>query len=195
MNDAQTKEICLALMRADTEDEVVRILSDAGYWNMQAYWRYYGDRETNFNSAGNQQAKPDSALIEKIINSVDARLMNECLVQGIDPAGNAAPQSIRAAVAAYFEDAATADKPHAGQMKYWPPDKRTQIARGITLAATGSKPPGKPSTQAKVKHRKRCRILCSRWTSRTSCASRSCRANSIWEGPECSSSAGGETCN
>jgi hypothetical protein len=144
MNDAQTKEICLALMRADTEDEVVRILSDAGYWAMQAYWRYYGDRETNFNSAGNQQAKPDSALIEKIINSVDARLMNECLVRGIDPAGNAAPKNIRAAVAAYFEDAATADKPHAGQMKYWSPDKRTQIARGITLIATGSKPPGKP---------------------------------------------------
>jgi hypothetical protein len=144
MNDGEAKEMCLALMRADTEDEVVRILSDAGYWTMQAYWRFYGDRETNFNSAGNQQAKPDSALIEKIINSVDARLMNECLVRGIDPAGNAAPQSIRAAVAAYFDDAATASKPHAGQIKYWGPDKRTQIARGITLAATGSKPPGKP---------------------------------------------------
>jgi hypothetical protein len=144
MNDAQAKELCLALMRADSEDEVVRILTEAGYWDEQAYWRYYGDRETNFNSAGNQQAKPDSALIEKIINSVDARLMNECLVRGIDPAGNAAPQSIRAAVAAYFEEAATADKPHAGQMKYWSPDKRTQVARGITLAATGSKPPGKP---------------------------------------------------
>jgi hypothetical protein len=62
----------------------------------------------------------------------------------MDPAGNAAPQSIRAAVAAYFEDAATADKPHGGQMKYWSLEKRTRIARGITLAATGSKPPGKP---------------------------------------------------
>lgn len=144
MNDVRAIELCLALMRADAEDEVVRILSEAGYWDMQAYWRYYGDRETNFNSAGNQQAKPDSALIEKIINSVDARLMNECFVRGIDPAGNAAPQNIRAAVAAYFEDTATADKPHAGQMKYWSSEKRTQIARGITLAATGSKPPGKP---------------------------------------------------
>ena len=144
MNDAQTKDLCLALMHADTEDEVVRILSEAGFWDMQAYWRYYGDRETNFNSAGNQQAKPDAALIEKIINSVDARLMNECLVRGVDPAGNASPQSIREAVAAFFEEPATASKPHGGQMKYWSPDKRTQIARGITLAATGSKPPGKP---------------------------------------------------
>jgi hypothetical protein len=144
MNDAQAKELCLALMRADTEDEVVRLLSEAGYWDMQAYWRYYGDRETNFNSAGNQQAKPDSALVEKIINAVDARLLNECLVKGIDPAGNAAPQSIREAVAVFFEEAATVGKPHAGQMKYWSEDKRTQVARGITLAATGSKPPGKP---------------------------------------------------
>jgi hypothetical protein len=145
MSDAQARELCLLLMRADAEDEVVQILTKAGYWEMQPYWRYYGDRETNFNSAGNQQAKPDSALIEKIINAVDARLMNECLVKGIDPAGNAAPQTIRAAVAAYFEDPVTADKPHAGQMKYWSPSKRTEIARGITLAATGSKPPGKPS--------------------------------------------------
>jgi hypothetical protein len=144
MNDAQAKELCLDLMRADSEDAVVKILTDAGFWNMQAYWRYYGDRETNFNSAGNQQAKPEAALVEKIINSVDARLMNECLVRGIDPAGNAAPQSIREAVAAFFEEPATADKPHAGQMKYWPVSKRTEIARGITLAATGSKPPGKP---------------------------------------------------
>jgi hypothetical protein len=144
MTDEQAKELCLQLMRADSEDEVVRILSDVGYWDMKPYWRYYGDRETNFNSAGNQQAKPDSALVEKIINSVDARLMNECLARGIDPTGNAAPQSIRDAVAVFFEDRATADKPHAGQMKYWPIARRTEVARGITLSATGSKPPGKP---------------------------------------------------
>jgi hypothetical protein len=144
MSDAQVMELCLALMKADSEDEVVTLLKDAGFWDMQAYWRFYGDRETNFNSAGNQQAKPDPALIEKIINSVDARLMNECLVKGIDPSGNAAPQTIREAVATFFEDGSTADKPHAGQMKYWGPEKRTQVARGITLAATGAKPPGKP---------------------------------------------------
>ena len=144
MNEVQAKELCLALMKADSEDDVIRLLKEAGYWDLQPYWRFYGDRETNFNSAGNQQAKPDSALVEKIINSVDARLMNECLRRGIDPAGNAAPPSIREAVAAFYEDGATADKPHAGQMKYWSADKRTQIARGITLAATGSKPPGKP---------------------------------------------------
>lgn len=144
MTDAEAKDLCLSLMRADTEGEVVRILTDAEFWDIEAYWRYYGDRETNFNSAGNQQAKPDSALIEKIVNSVDARLMNECLIRGIDPAGNAAPQSIREAVAMFFEEPTKVRKPHAGQIKYWSADKRTQVARGITLAATGAKPPGKP---------------------------------------------------
>jgi hypothetical protein len=144
MNDAQLKALCLALMKADSEDEVIGLLRDAGFWDMQAYWRYYGDYENNYNTAGNQQARPDPALVEKLINSVDARLMNECLSRGIDPAGNAAPASIREAIATFFEDGATADKPHAGQIKYWANEKRTQIARGITLAATGAKPPGKP---------------------------------------------------
>jgi hypothetical protein len=44
----------------------------------------------------------------------------------------------------FFEEGATVDKPHAGQVKFWPSDKRTKLARGITLAATGAKPPGRP---------------------------------------------------
>jgi hypothetical protein len=144
MNDAQTKDLCLALMHADSEAEVIRLLQDAGLWDMQAYWRHYGDYENNYNTAGNQQARPDPALVEKLINSVDARLMNECLVRGIDPTGNAAPASIREAVAEFFDERATVDKPHAGQIKFWTNEKRTQVGRGITLAATGAKPPGKP---------------------------------------------------
>lgn len=144
MNDGQAKALCLDLMKTDSEDGVVVLLRDAGFWDMQAYWRYYGDYENNYNTAGNQQARPDPALVEKLINSVDARLMKECLARGIDPAGNAAPASIREAVATFFEDGATADKPYAGQIKYWANEKRTQVARGITLAATGAKPPGKP---------------------------------------------------
>lgn len=144
MNSAQAKKLCQDLMWADKEDEVIQILKEAGFWDKPDCWRYYGDRETNFNSAGNQQAKPEAALVEKIINSVDARLMNECLVSGIDPTSNSAPKSIREAVAMFFEEPATANKPHAGQIKYWSTSKRTDVARGITLAATGDKPPGKP---------------------------------------------------
>ena len=42
--------------------------------------------------------------MEKLVNSVDARLMNECLVLGIDPEGPSAPRTIREAVARFFEE-------------------------------------------------------------------------------------------
>ena len=99
MNDSQAKELCLSLMRADTEEQVIRLLDDADYWDNSAVWRYYGDRESNFNTIGHQGSRPEAALVEKLVNSVDARLMNECLVRGIDPEGLSAPQSIREAVA------------------------------------------------------------------------------------------------
>ena len=76
--DAQAKELCLALIEADTEEEVIRLLRDAGYWDNRAVWRYYGDSENNFATGGNQQSRPDAALVEKLVNSIDARLMNEC---------------------------------------------------------------------------------------------------------------------
>ena len=57
MNDGQAKALCLSLMKADSEDGVVVLLRDAGLWDMQVYWRYYGDYENNYNTAGNQQAR------------------------------------------------------------------------------------------------------------------------------------------
>jgi hypothetical protein len=138
MNEAQTKALCIALMNADTEDEVVGILNDAGLWNDPALWRLFGDRESNYNTIGNQQSSPDAALVEKLVNSVDARLMNECLVRGIDPEGPNAPQTIREAVAMFFDDSYNPGSPHAGQIRNWPNLKRTEIARGITLVATGA---------------------------------------------------------
>ena len=46
MNDVQAKELCLALMKADSEDEVIWLLKEAGFWDMQPYWRFYGDYGT-----------------------------------------------------------------------------------------------------------------------------------------------------
>jgi hypothetical protein len=83
MNNNQKKELCHALMRADSELEVVRILTEAGLWENRRVWRLYGDRENNFSTIGNQQNRPDAALGEKLVNSVDARLMHECLARGI----------------------------------------------------------------------------------------------------------------
>lgn len=145
MDNQQAKNLCLALMHADTEDEVIAALKTADYWDNSAVWRLYGDSESNYSTIGNQQSRPDAALVEKLVNSVDARLMNECLVRRIDPEGPQAPQAIQQAVARFFDEGARPDSPTAGRIREWQETKRTEVARGITLSATGAKPgDGKP---------------------------------------------------
>lgn len=138
MNNAQVKSVCLALMQADAEQDVIRLLKDSGLWDNKDLWRFYGDYENNYNTIGNQQGRADAALVEKVVNAVDARLMNECLLRGIDPEGPQAPQSIRQAVAMFFDDVYNPQSPHAGQLKNWPNKKRTETARWLTVVATGA---------------------------------------------------------
>jgi hypothetical protein len=140
MEESRIKELCISLMKADTEEEVIQLLKDAGYWDNNDVWRFYGDYENNYNTIGNQMSKPENALVEKLVNSVDARLMNECLVRNLDPEGSSAPQSIRQAVAQFFEEDLSPNRSNSGLIQEWDSSKRTAVARGITLAVTGAKP-------------------------------------------------------
>lgn len=147
MNSAKAKELCLQLLLTDDEDEVVEILKQAGYWDDPACWRFYGDVELNWSQAGGQAARADFALNEKVINSIDAVLTRECIAAGIDPQSPQAPQSIRAAVAKFFEKA---DKLTAttGRVEDWTTDFRRQVAENISVFTTespGSKSSTKPS--------------------------------------------------
>lgn len=101
--ESSNAELCMRLMRADTEVEVMSILRDAGYWDNPFAWRPIGGDTNNFATIGNQQSEAIAALVEKIVNGVDARLIDMCLRAGIDPEGPDAPQSVRAAVARFFE--------------------------------------------------------------------------------------------
>jgi len=132
------KSLCTDLIEADSENDVIGLLKSCDYWDDPRVWRFYGDYENNYNVIGNQQSRPDSALVEKLVNSVDARLMNECLVRRIDPEGSDAPKTIRQAVAQFFED--SPDSTIAGLVSEWPKTKRTDVARQITLSSTGMKP-------------------------------------------------------
>ena len=85
MKQSDMKKLCLALMRVDTEEEVIELLKAKGLWDDPSVWRYYGDHENNYGTIGNQQSRSEAALVEKIVNSVDARLICECLRKGIDP--------------------------------------------------------------------------------------------------------------
>ena len=138
MDNEDKKNLALRLLYADTEDEVVEILSQAGFWNDPRVWRYYGDREGNYATIGNQQSRPEAALAEKVINAVDARLMNECLVHGTDPSSVHAPQSVQEAVRKFFEKRDPSSS-LGGTVASWSQQRRLEEAQGITLAVTGSR--------------------------------------------------------
>jgi hypothetical protein len=140
MTSDQLKGLCLALMRADDETEVERILRDAGYWDDDTVWRPYGDDDSNFSTTGNQQTHPEAALVEKIVNSLDAVLTRECLVAGIDPTSSTAPQTVSEAVARFFGAPQRRGNTRAGQISTWPESLRKEVARRTTLSATGAKP-------------------------------------------------------
>ena len=145
MTNEDVKGFALKLLHAETEDAVIEILRTAGFWDDRSMWRLYGDKEGNFAQIGNQQSYPEGSLVEKIINSVDARLMLHAALAGIDPKSSEAPVSVRDAVAMFFENRRATDSNEAGTLLSWGGHKRLKESRNITIAATGAKPiPGGP---------------------------------------------------
>ena len=69
------QQLCMDLLHADSEELVIRLLREHGYWDHPGAWRPFGDREDNFSTIGNQSSSADGALVEKLVNSVDAVLI------------------------------------------------------------------------------------------------------------------------
>lgn len=138
MTNNDAKELALALLNSDSEMEVIGLLEKAGLWDEPGAWRLVGDRDGNFATIGSQQSRPEAALVEKIVNSVDARLMNECLIRGIDPKSEDAPPSIRHAVARFFEDREPAGE-IGGTIQTWSQNRQLEQSQFITVAVTGAK--------------------------------------------------------
>ena len=132
------KYLCMELVRADDPDAIVTLLKNAGYWNDKAVWRDLGDKENNYATIGGQQSDPVAALAEKIVNSIDARLMNACIAARICPQGKDAPTSVRRAVAQFVEGS-DPEKTANGNIEHWVPTQRREQAEMISIAATGSK--------------------------------------------------------
>jgi hypothetical protein len=63
------------LLVAEVEVEVLKILKDVGHWDDPKVWRFYGDQRRNWATVGNQQSKPDHALVEKLTNAIDTKLI------------------------------------------------------------------------------------------------------------------------
>lgn len=139
MTRLTNQALCEALLRADTEEQVINLLTEQGYWSDPSAWRHYGDVENNWGQSGNQQSLAEAALAEKVVNSVDATLIGKCREAGIDPESDQAPGSIRAAVSKFY-DVGSDKVASGGKIVDWTNDKRREVAETITLAATGASP-------------------------------------------------------
>ncbi len=91
------------LLYAETEPEVEAVLAAHDLLeDDEDNWKPLGGFENNFAAVGNQQSDATGALIEKIINGVDAVLMAKAFSNGIDPQGSNAPKDVSTAVEQLF---------------------------------------------------------------------------------------------
>lgn len=127
------KDLAIQLSHCESENEVIAALSEAGVWDNPSLWRPFGDIENNWSTIGNQQSEAEAALVEKIVNSIDAMLMKECLIRGVVPDSTLAPKSISDAMEQYFHI-------KGGKLQELTTTERTKLAKSITLAASGKKP-------------------------------------------------------
>ena len=139
----EPKALCDKLLLAESEETIIQTLKEAGYWDDPTVWRPYGDLENNYGTIGNQQSEAVAALVEKVVNAIDARLTNECLVRGENPESPEAPQSIREAVHRYFGGNERFDPDRSGRLANWSDAKLNEEGDLITLTATGARPSGR----------------------------------------------------
>ncbi len=118
------RELCLALLKADTEAQVVALLKQLGYWDDPTVWRFYGDQPENWATVGNQQSRAEQALIEKAMNSIDTKLLAAARINEIPLTGPDAPDSVFTARDMLFGD----------ELK-----DMEKLSRSITIAATGKR--------------------------------------------------------
>ncbi|MBT7896243.1 MAG: hypothetical protein HN564_04530 [Flavobacteriales bacterium] len=131
MNNEQIKKLALDLYAADKEEVVVRILEKNKLWDRSKWQILGGDRQAT-SIANAQQDNPVGALVEKIINSIDAVLTKECLKRDIDPTSKEAPQTMRDAQIDYFNI-------YDGNLSNITPSERNKLSQNIHLVASGYK--------------------------------------------------------
>lgn len=93
-----SRDVCLALLGAESEAVVQKILDATPEMADLKNWRPLDNRETNFNVTSNQASDGGKALTELMTNMVDAVLMKFAYKKGIDPRGPAAPKTMYEAV-------------------------------------------------------------------------------------------------
>jgi len=137
MTPKETEQLCLSLINCTEGKEVLDLLKKYELWDKDELWRPYGDIEGNWTTI-NSHGSTDYCLNEKITNSIDALLANECWVRGIDPEDKEkTPKSVNDAVYRFLNDPANKDENKKSHI-FWSPKYRLQTAKKIFLSCGGN---------------------------------------------------------
>ena len=131
------KTLLLELVHCETESEVSATINRYPVLNNKRNWRPYGDNRNNYSTIGNQQANPINALVELLINGVDAMLIRGCHEYGISPTSPLAPRNMEEAAERFFGVT-------NGRLEQLSEGVRSALADNIRVIATGEKSPGYP---------------------------------------------------
>ncbi|MEX2162296.1 MAG: hypothetical protein WD751_10340 [Anaerolineales bacterium] len=132
LTEEKSHDLCIKLLRSETEEEVIDVLKKHQIWEDRSVWKPYGDIPNNRGIVSNQQSEPVAALVEKLVNSIDAVLTVDCYRSKVDPKSSAAPQTMREAAERFYgiKD---------GHIQILTPSERTLLAQRIQLIACGTK--------------------------------------------------------
>lgn len=97
-----TQYLVEQLLKSDNSHDAKSLLVRAGYWEDETLWMPYGGTESNIGIISSQQADPVAALVEKIVNGIDAVLMLHCRLKGVDPQSVYAAANMQEAVKEYL---------------------------------------------------------------------------------------------
>ena len=126
------KALLLSLIKAKSEKEVTEIIKNHPILSKNENWKPYGGFRGNFSTIHNQAGKTIPSLVEKPMNCIDALLVKECKLRGIDPESSDAPQTIKGAVEKFFGI-------KGGDFSELTETERRKIAENIQIIAEGAR--------------------------------------------------------
>ncbi len=128
------EKLLLELYNAPDSKSLYKLIVFYGL-DTSEYWKPYGGNSNNAGTFENQQSSPENALVEKLTNSIDAILMKECMMEGLNPkdkTSSKVPQTINAATKMFFDV-------DDGKWENIDAVKRNRIAQDIQIILTGDR--------------------------------------------------------
>ena len=132
MDEFSSRKLLMQLVSARSENEVRKIIDSDPLSGNEENWKPYGGYESNFNTINNQAKNSVAALAEKPINSIDALLLKECKLRGIDPESKQALKSMKEAIEFFFGI-------KSGDFSDLADKERRRLAGNIQIIAEGDK--------------------------------------------------------